>query len=463
MCSVGISEKFLEMATYQDLGFVGNIQASGVKIYNYFGTIINAIANFFSGFLSINTIKILGLFVFLGILITLALKIPYRPSPETTLIEQSVKFKGLYNSRSIQIKSTSNYFQSKEIQAMKKKNLVLLNIGLLAIKNAGFYGPDLNGSFNPQALREALDIGARCFIFSIDRYESKPTEPCLLYRDAKGVIRSKNSGNIKDMMNVIADEGFSNPTVGSDPIVVILDFKNTPDLIKEKQTYLNFLQSVANQISVLDKNGAVLKSIGSLSFTNQANPTYLFVQKYEDLKRKIILLTNVDTSVYNDPDVVKLNLPRNSNLRMLTHAQVYSSSGSIIIDDPVTKKPPTGTPISAGKEMAQFWLQTPPDSIADAQRGTNGTYSIVADSEFKNESIESVTKLMTTFGVQIVPHQLWSSIEESEKFFAWWGPYTMKVRPPPVQFEVNIPVEPAKISAKLNANGGNPNPPTLNL
>ena len=89
--------------------------------------------------------------------------------------------------------------------------------------------------------------------------------------------------------------------------------------------------------------------------------------------------------------------------------------------------------------------------------------SIVADSEFNNLPVESMDTLQKTYGIQIIPHQLYSSIEESEKFFGWWGPYAVKARPASVQYEVNVPVEPAMISPRLNANGGNPTPPTLNL
>jgi hypothetical protein len=470
MYSVGISEKILEMATYQDLGFIGNIQAATSNFLKLIGSSFNSIQLFFSNFISKNTIYTFTTLFILFISVTFIYNKFGRENSSVTLVNQSTSFDGLYSARMLQMKSTADYFKQQNVLAMNSKNFVLLNTSFFTVKNAGFFGPDINGSFNPQALRKALDIGARCLIFSVDYYTgsqktdfAKPYEPCLIYRDEMGVIRSQNSGNIKDMMTVIADEGFSNTQFGSLPILVILDFKNVPDILTEKQKHLTFLNEVANQISVLDKNGAVLKSMGSINFTNQANPTTLFVQKLSDLSKKILIFTNVDTNIYTQPDTVKLNLPRNSNLRMLTHGQIYTSSGSSIANDSVTKKQPTGTPISLGKETSEYWLQTPPEAIVDAQKKTNPTYSIISNPEFKNLPIDTCEKLFTNFGVQIIPFQLFTTLKESEDFFNWWGPYAIKIRPSPVQYIVNIPVEPAKISSRLNANGGNPTPPTLNL
>ncbi len=470
MCSVGISEKILEMATYQDLGFIGNIQAALSNVLKLIGTSFNSISLFFNTFISQNI-----LFTLLTLLIAVTSIAVYynyvaRDSPTTTLINQSTEFDGLYSSRMLQMKPTQEYYTLKDIQSMNSKNFVLLNTSFFTVKNAGFFGPAINGSFNPQAIRKALDIGTRCFMFSIDYYSgnqktdfAKPDEPCLIYRDSMGVIRSQNSGDIKEMMTIIAEEGFSNKQFGSDPILILLDFKNTPDIVTEKQKYLDFLSSVANKISVLDKNNAVLKSIGSLQFTNQANPTSLFTQKLKDLSKKILIFTNVDTSIYTQPDTVKLNLPRNSNLRMLTHAQIYTSSGNSIANDTVTKKQPTGTPLSIAKETSEYWLQTPPEAVTDAQKKTNPTYSIISDSEFSNLPVANCETLFTKYGLQIIPFQLFTTLKESEDFFNWWGPYAIKIRPTPVQYIVNIPVEPAAISSRLNANGGNPTPPTLNL
>ena len=96
--------------------------------------------------------------------------------------------------------SIKDYLETKELKAFKE-NAVLVNYAPLTVVNAGYLGPAI-GSFDPQALRLSLDLGFRCFIFSIDFYTGsqkdpklfgKPGEPCLLYRDQNDVLRSANS------------------------------------------------------------------------------------------------------------------------------------------------------------------------------------------------------------------------------------------------------------------------------
>jgi hypothetical protein len=96
------------------------------------------------------------------------------------------------------------------------------------------------------------------------------------------------------------------------------------------------------------------------------------------------------------------------------------------------------------------------------QNKTNNTYALV-DSGSQNLSDADQYKLMTTYGVQILPFFLYNTSAETLSMFKGWGSYSWKLKPAELQYIVVKTVPPAKLNQSANAQGGNISPPALNL
>ncbi len=364
-------------------------------------------------------------------------------------------------------KGVNDYLTQKDVEE-SRNNWILFNFAPLTIYDAGYMGPGLDGVYDTQAIRRALDMGFRCFVFHIDMYEGPakdpklfvpPGEPCLLHRDDQGVIRSINCGKIDEMMESLAQQAFSpSMTTGNDPLIVILDFKNTPDRAKDESKYFTFLSTVAEKIQPLSRT--FLDRLGESRFSMMENPGLLFTQNFQALRGRTLIFTNVNTDLFTGPRAS--NLPLYKNLRRMIHAQMYSLSSDALPRDPVTEVVPKGSIMTVGRQNASYFLMTPPDKIQDAQLKTNNVYTLInAPEAFGNFNKDDVTSLMEKYGAQMVGFQPFINAEQTEKYFAAWGPYSWKLKPKNLQYVV-VKAEPAKpISQRANANGGNIAPPAL--
>lgn len=364
-------------------------------------------------------------------------------------------------------KGIDQYLQEKIVQE-SKANWVLFNFAPLTVSNAGFMGPESEGSYSTNAIRRALDLGFRCFVFHIDYYEGDakdpdyfvgPGEPCLLYRDDQGTIRSGNCGRISEMTTALVQQAFSpGLATGRDPLIVILDFKRVPDQTKSVDAYLNFLKKVAQEIQPL--RPSFLARLGETRFSNLENPALLFTQNFQSLKGKTLIFTNVNTDIFNSPTA--RNTPIEQNLRSMINAQVYSLSSDALPNDSITQVAPRGSILSVGKQTANYFLLTPPNKLSEAQLRTNNVFTIVDPPDaYGNHPIETTEKLLTQFGVQSIPFNIYSTPEALTKFMTSWGLASWKLKPKPLQYVVVVAAPPKPISPRADANGGNVSPPPL--
>lgn len=364
-------------------------------------------------------------------------------------------------------KGVNKYLEEKEVQD-SKNNWVLFNFAPLTVYNAGFLGPEANGVYSPDAIRKALNIGVRCFVFHIDRYMGgakdpkkfvAPGEPCLLYRDNNGVIRSDNCGRIDEMMNTLAQQAFSsNMPSGNDPLIVILDFKNMPDKTANQAEYITFLKNVSSQIQPLRQN--FLERLGDTRFSGMENPALLFTQNFQSLNGKTLIFTNANTDVFLDPATA--NTPIHQNLRHWIHGQIYSLSSDTLAGDSITEVQPKGALMTIGRQTSRYFLETPPEKIKDAQLKTNNVFTLInASDAYKNHTQETVETLMNTYGAQMIPFNIFVTPEETEKYINWWGPYSWRLKPKELQYVVVRSQPPKPISIRADANGGNVAPPAL--
>ena len=416
------------------------------------------------------TLQFLFMGTIVAIIIGLILFAVTRPKAGESRSTQVLTYRGPYDSLALTRKGLQDYLNEKNVQD-SKNNWVLLNFAPLTVRNAGYLGPAKDGMYDALAIRQALELGFRCFVFHIDFYEGEPKdsnlfvgpgEPCLLHRDNQGVIRSANCGKINEMARALNESAFSRslPT-GNDPLIVILDFKNTPDRTKSPKGYADFLSKVSEQLVPLQST--LVTTLGDSKFFGLQNQNLLFTQNFQSFRGKTLLFTNANTDVYTQPEIVD-KIDKNKNLRLKLHAQIFVLSGDKLYMDPVTDIAPKGTIMAMGRQTDTYFLSTPPDKLQDMQLKTNNVFTLINPSDAdKNGSQEDTDKLLSTYGAQIIPFNLYETPQMTESYFKAWGPYSWKLKPKPIQYIV-VRTEPPKVlSPKANANQGNVAPPALKL
>ena len=437
------------------------------NIAGFFARIGSSIYIAFQTYIPKGTGQILLIASVLGIIVGVAMYLSNRKTTKQIKSDQNIDFGILYDSLAQGRKGLQTYLSQKLVQE-SLSNWVLFNFAPLTVSNAGYLGPSVDGLYDTQAIRRALDLGFRAFVFHVDYYSGPPKdqslfvgpgEPCLLHRDDQGVIRSRNCGKIDEMMNALVQQAFS-PSLpnGGEPLIVILDFKNVPDRTKNQAEYITFLKRVSEKIQPLSRS--FLNRLGETPFAGMLNPALLFTQNFQSLFGKTIILTNVNTDVFTQ-EAAK-NTPVAQNLRHWINAQIYSLSSDVLPRDPVTEIQPRGALMSVGTQNVNYFLNTPPDKIKDAQLRTNNVYTLVNTPEANtNHPLSNIQELITKYGVQLIPFNLYVTPQETDAYLKWWGPFSWKLKPKELQYVVVRAEPPKPISKRADANGGNIAPPPL--
>jgi hypothetical protein len=440
-------------------GIIGNV-------LSVFGNFFSLVYTSFLMYIPKGTGMILLSALVMTFIIGVYLYLKFQPTAQETLSTQAIVFQSTYDALAAKRKGVQDYLKEPLVK-VSMNNWVLLNFAPLTVSNAGYLGPDVDGVYDPLAIRQALDLGFRSFVFHIDFYQGEPKDPekfvppgdpCLLHRDDQGVIRSVNCGRISTMAQALADQAFSTSlNTGKDPLIVILLFKNTPDRIKEPGTYTRFLSKVAEELQPLRPR--FLARINNTRFSNLENPNALFTQKFEDLMGNTLIFTNANTDVFTTGGI-----SIEKNLRSLINAQIYTTTGGVDDTDTVTQPAPQGTQMAVGTASGNYFFQTPPDRLGEATRKTNNVFTYVkkpsANDNFATAQIETLGK---TYGVQAVGWNLYKAPTETQAYLTSWGPYSWKLKPPALQYIVIVPSPPKPISKRADANQGNPSPPALHL
>jgi hypothetical protein len=264
------------------------------------------------------------------------------------------------------------------------------------------------------------------------------------------------------MFNALAQQAFApGLATGKDPLILILDFKNTPDRVQNQQEYIDFLGLVS--VALAPFKSTLLTTLNTVPFTALQNPGLLLVQPIEDLQGKTLVFTNANTDVFTDP-LVTQNMKSEKNLRNYIHGTFYSSSGDDIPKDGVTRIAPKGTQLTEGRQRVSYWLSTPSKNLADAQAKTNNALTLSDyDTPYANIASKDRDTLLNTYGVQIIPFTIFDTPAVLTDFMKSWGSYSWKMKSASLQYQVVKAVPPQVLSKKADANQGNPKVPSLNL
>lgn len=353
---------------------------------------------------------------------------------------------------------------SQPFSAIPDDQRLLINASVLSTRLLGYSGPYTSGVFDEDnATRLALSSGARCLVLEIDR-ETGGQEPLLIYRDSWGVRQSLNAGSLEKVAKSISGRAFKPehdsvpPTVASDPLILVLYFVNTPSMGDKPADYVRFLAKVAEKLQPL--KGLLVSQTPFGDFRRQALESQLCFVPWTTFTNRILVFTNADTTAFRRLQSLGLagEIGASGDLDVMVHARMYSkeSPSSLGI---------SSTPTTTGKPAVvittpNYWLQMPPDRIADAQSQTKQQWTLVMEpiaSEQGGFDTTQVKDLFTKYGVQSVPLVLFDEPAKTDVFVGKEAPFakaSWSVKPELIRFIPPAPIVVQKPLPQTNSGGG---------
>ena len=305
----------------------------------------------------------------------------------------------------------------------------LINIQPAAIKQLAYVGPTvLNGGFNPSAgIINAMTAGVRFLTLQIDYLESPKDSkkfddvgvPTLLYRNNAGNIISSNGASISDIAKNIATYAF-NPQFATSvqPIILYLHFVRTPDYLTAPDKYIKFLSATATALAPI--RSLLIPDNGNTLFSRQQNEKILLYTPLQTFEGQIIVLSNVDTSIFRNAAQLGLPVvPLSQDLDSVVAMRVYLDDegdqlgATTIVGDTIARA--VIVPYSRLKGM------TVSQRKAFAQKG-KGRFAIAMPDQLSDPSQADIADLLTTTGVNVVPTNLLGlTIQDVAGTLTTWG------------------------------------------
>jgi len=283
------------------------------------------------------------------------------------------------------------------IPRITSSNIALLQWAPLTVRLAGYLGGDIdatNGVFDMvKGVQVALSLGARSFVFDIDYLDQKPCEPCLIYRDNGGVMRSLHTASLNDGMNSLKNFAFIN---NYDPVVIIIYLRRIPPGKTQKEAYFSAIASAMDPLSTYHLG---LTEQGNFHGCN--NEKGLFFGDITQYQKKFIVLCNYNTTLLKRTSNPKDNLNFWVNARLYLHeASTSNSLGS------VTKKIGSGGIAYAKVGNIDDFLSIPGSStsaVDDFQQGSMITYTVALGPIDYPITTGKLDILLNTLGVHSIP------------------------------------------------------------
>lgn len=339
----------------------------------------------------------------------------------------------------------------------------LVNFAPFTVYNPGYLGPTENGVYKEEeGVSTALKAGARCFVLPIDYHDNnglpKPAfpsagEPCLLYRDSGGTIRSLNAGSIQKVAQTLANLAFNDVIPSNrDPLVVILYFVKTPQA--NSREYLRYCSSVARQLNPLIPT--MLGQAPEGVYNRQARQDDLLYTPLTNIERKTILMCNIDTSIFRNPKSVGLQpVAPTQDLDFMVHLRLYAQTDTSI----------GATERASQNQFPRGFLETFSyyTTIPEKRRkDTTETNRIrwITTIPTQTPTVEQVKTATDSLGVQAVSLPLYALTAENQPLLSLWKE-GWRTKPLPIRFTRPDPIQPKTPSPRLNANKGQLSSPSL--
>lgn len=350
---------------------------------------------------------------------------------------------------------------SQQVPANQK---ALVNFAPLTVMNPGYVGPTENGVYKEnEAVSAALKAGARCFVLPIDYHENsglpKPAfpasgEPCLLQRDSGGVIRSLNAGSIQKVSEALANLAFNDViSLRTDPLVVVLYFVKTPQ--PNSKEYLRYCSKVAKELNPLIP--FMLGQAPEGVYNRQARQDELLYTPLQNLEKKVIIMSNIDTTIFRNPKSVGIQaVSQREDLDFMTHLRLFAQTD---VSLGATEKASQNQFPRGYVESFSYYTAIPEKRIKDTQDANRIRWVVAIPTE--TPSVKQMKTVMETLGVQAIPLTLYSFGESEKPILDMWKSSGWKVKPENIRFTKPAPIQPKEPSPKLNANKGQLSSPTI--
>lgn len=284
----------------------------------------------------------------------------------------------------------------------------LINFAPLTCQDTGYIGPLENGVFaENDAVNMALRAGARCFVLNIDYHEDqtlpvslfgKPNEPRLIYRDAGGVIKCINTGDIQLVAQALSNTAFSNTVSNpNDPLFVVLFFNREPKgSLEDKLVYYS---KVAEKLQPLIPYHLGQTPQGD--YHRQQKQDDLIYQSIADFEKKVVVFCNADTSIFRGKNYAPTrDLDYFVHLRLFKEStDTYGATGSV-----ESRIMPRGIVNS----VVNFTV-IPETKYKDTSDSTKMRWTFAYTHAASNPSASSLKYMMQTLGVQCIPLWLFST------------------------------------------------------
>ena len=352
----------------------------------------------------------------------------------------------------------------KSIGTIPSDQQLLINTSVFATRLTGYLGPFSSGVFDADAAtRFALSSGSRCLVIEIGRYING-LEPKLLYRDQFGVRLSLNDGSIQSVAKSIAGRAFNATSEGApasvadDPLFVVLYITSAPDQASQPREYMRFLGSIARELQPI--RDLIVGMTPQGDFRGQKLESELFFKHRSVFSRKIITLCNADTSGFRRLDALGLKgeLGEAQNLDTLVNVRLVSPTSQAGFG--VTSTITGNVSPAAYITTPEYWLNTPPDRLADAQSKTKRIWTLcMAPTSIEKNALNSkqVKKLLETYGVHAIPITLFDTPTNTDVFCGKGAPYNQQAwinKRDLIRYIPPKPIAIQKPSPKTNSGGG---------
>lgn len=332
----------------------------------------------------------------------------------------------------------SKYGMPWALSQLEPSEQYLINMIPLTVRLPGYLGPNTpEGTFNEEeGVRLAILAGARAFFIPITTYVDvsktpplfpRSGDPAIIARTTAGTFNCKNGGFLKPTIDAIVKHKDDLASSRDDPILLILHQDTyVPSRSTNESFYLEFVRKVATAMeSVRPFLVGQVAQIGETQKGMGGNSIFKEVP-IRALNKKIIVLTNIDTRVEQNPrygNATKLSDFVNSYYKTTadtTPGPIYSSLSSLI------------------------------GATADIKEKSRVNFTMMEPLPTQLPTEEDMKRVVEA-NVQCVPIDLMSQANEATPIWNSWGGRGWRVKEKSGRFMKPADVVPQKPSAKLNA------------
>ena len=336
-------------------------------------------------------------------------------------------------------------FQDCPVQVTAQKEEVkLVSLQPFSIKYAGFKGTVnsdstavTGGVFDEaDAIQKALQAGIRTFVLHIDYLETDKTslgfpavnEPCLLFKDNTGELKSSNAGSIQRVCQALADHSFAATLPQKDdPVLVILYLERVPFTdVANPREYIRYLAKIGAQLSPLNTRRLGLTDKGD--FTKQALEKDILTLPLNNFSRKFILATNADTTPFRSQEALNISIETANNLDIWSNMRIYKKSANANLG--ITSLANDSSNFILLSESEVETAVTTVDSIKIVRDSLKTKFSMMMPRPSQNPDTDIVNKALDQVGINIIPLDIFSfSTNQTIASSTPWKTNSWKLKP----------------------------------